>query len=321
MCAHILSSEAARYNITFNDEPSNIAVDQDFEHRGVRFYAVKQIPHCTVIEKTVNKLRAARSSMLEIHNWSMAHCESVFSLCVYVAWVLRVTPVNWYYVYKFMRRRLRLLAIGVIRRDHHARVWPSIHTAWGKWLDTLLEAAAIGRSAADKKPTLHDMVVITDASKSGYGGLVFNVATATTTTYAGPWDQSQQEYDIQDLELLAVKETLTAGVPRGAAVRLLVDNTSVLYSLKKERSRRFFLNRILESIVGEWRILGVEYIRSADNPADAPSRGQKVNDQLLVEALTGLEKGCPKENKSLLNCYATPASTIEQCPIDYRDLI
>jgi hypothetical protein len=125
----------------------------------------------------------------------------------------------------------------------------------------------------------------------------------------------------------AVRHTLTQGrVPQEAPLLLVVDNTSVMYSIARQRSRRFQMNAELQKILPNWpNVKGVRYIRSADNPADGLSRGAKLLDQqLLVEALTALDLAVgsketqPGQRIKVINCPAIPAS---ESQIDPRDLL
>jgi hypothetical protein len=177
LCAHILSSEAGRFTITFNDAPDNVLLGRNFDHRGVRFYECNGVQKATLAPKSVDKLRLALASCAGIERWPIGHAESVFGLCSFASWVLQAPPFPWYYIFKFMRRRLRLISTGALRRDDEARVWPSIYSAWREWVETLLSAAASGRTATPPTEASMFWVIITDASLTGYGGITGGAAS------------------------------------------------------------------------------------------------------------------------------------------------
>ena len=156
--------------------------------------------------------------------------------------------------------------------------------------------------------------VITDASYWGYGGIVYSL-DATFRWYSGAW--LDNKHDIQDLEIMAVRHTLTQGVPEGATVRLIVDNTSVLYAIRNRRSRRYMVNQELSRTLPKWHVQTVTYIRSEDNPADDLSRNKdNIDGQLLVKAM-GLGSGELQNTPSqITNCHAITASDIHYDPRD-----
>ncbi|KAE8179481.1 hypothetical protein CF328_g9469, partial [Tilletia controversa] len=86
--------------------------------------------------------------------------------------------------------------------------------------------------------------------------------------------------DIGVMEAWGLSLALQASVAYGAkecVVRFAVDNLGVVYAVRKGRSRSRWTNRCLAAIAEmatEHAItMSVSYIASADNPADAPSRG------------------------------------------------
>ncbi len=77
---------------------------------------------------------------------------------------------------------------------------------------------------------------------------------------------------IAELEAKAVVRALHAfEVSPTTPIDLVIDNTTVLYSIVKGRSASFWLNKHISTIT-EYTIKSVSYIRSADNVADGLSR-------------------------------------------------
>jgi hypothetical protein len=97
------------------------------------------------------------------------------------------------------------------------------------------------------------------------------------TVIAHKWDY-QSRIDILEGEavLLGLKWLLRDSGHRGRRVVFLVDNMALLGALKKGRSPSKRLNRVCRRVAAH--VLGGDlyvdyyYVRSADNPADGPSR-------------------------------------------------
>ena len=67
---------------------------------------------------------------------------------------------------------------------------------------------------------------------------------------------------------------------KGQDVTLLVDNTTTIGALERQRSPNYFLNKaVLMTLpkLSEWRANTIKYIRSAENPADEISRGTEMD--------------------------------------------
>jgi hypothetical protein len=74
-------------------------------------------------------------------------------------------------------------------------------------------------------------------------------------------------------------------VPQGTKVKIMVDNTSVMYAVRKERSSSYELNAGVIALCNWFEVDSIDYIKSEENPADALSRGQPLQPQLLVKAI------------------------------------
>ncbi|KAE8239391.1 hypothetical protein A4X13_0g8232 [Tilletia indica] len=115
-----------------------------------------------------------------------------------------------------------------------------------------------------------------DASDMGCGV----VLDGRATYWPLPGWIERPEVDIGVMEAwalhLALQASITAGA-RDCVVKFDVDNLGVVFAMRKGRSRSRWTNRCLMSmaeLAAQHGIsMAVSYIASADNPADAPSRG------------------------------------------------
>ncbi|KAE8182138.1 hypothetical protein A4X06_0g7568 [Tilletia controversa] len=133
-------------------------------------------------------------------------------------------------------------------------------------------------------------LVYSDASNLGCGVVIDGKAQA----WALPGIIDQEEIDIGVMEAWALQLALEACISMGAkdcTVRFQVDNLGVVYAFRKGRSRSKWTNhclRCITEIAIEANItMSMAYIASANNLADAPSRGdcsrfQPLNLQLAV---------------------------------------
>jgi len=93
------------------------------------------------------------------------------------------------------------------------------------------------------------------------------------------WDPNYIGYSINNLELLAVKFGLLCFAPDigSKRIKLHIDNTSAISLLCRGYSSAVWLNQVAGSIQKDVAHLGLEithiqYVKSASNYADAPSR-------------------------------------------------
>jgi len=117
-----------------------------------------------------------------------------------------------------------------------------------------------------------------DASTSGWGGVIIDERTNVITVLGAKWPPGENLH-INVLEAKALALT-AAALPAGAArgrIRMIVDNTTVQAVARKGIClANLAINEHVVSSLKHLRALGadftVEWVRSADNPADAPSR-------------------------------------------------
>ena len=94
------------------------------------------------------------------------------------------------------------------------------------------------------------MVIYTDASLSGFGGVALS-SDGMDWVIAGRWSRIQHGLHINLLELIAVRKILFNSARiflQGAAIDIVLDNTTAMYQLIKGRSNLFKQNAQLHAI-------------------------------------------------------------------------
>lgn len=183
----------------------------------------------------------------------------LFSRCAWLSHVFRLPLFDYYYIYKFLRRRA-----GAVL-DEPAKPWACLSDLFHRWIHEVSQMRPIC------VPTrVLNWTLVTDASSSGWGAILYADEVCVA---AGPWSTSLLGKDIAVLEMLAVQwgwQRLVAHkVQQDVRIHLVIDNTTVINVLKNGRSRGFLLNAIARSMP---QFASVRYVTSKDNTADGLSR-------------------------------------------------
>ena len=187
--------------------------------------------------------------------------------------VAGVFPGRFWFALKFFRRVTNSLNRGTRATDDVVNVSPCVQTSLCQWIGEVLAPRKI--LAEVVAPQLTAFV---DASLDGWGGVVVDHATSEASILGARWDKGEAGH-INELEaeaLYKVVRSLPASVA-DARVNVVVDNTTVKGVARKGACVRS--RRLNDAVVGALEILrlrrctmSMKWVRSADNPADAPSR-------------------------------------------------
>jgi hypothetical protein len=247
--------------ITLNDG-GKIEICQKYTFLGIVFdHALRQV---TIAEKTRSKLQQP----VDWESMTWQHVQSLFGVLVFAASVLALNRSQYYYIYKYMRKRC---ASGT-QLWEAAKVWPSSIPLWNMWLQTLANAPP--------REILHtpgSLTIYTDASKTGYGAILYS--PTGDHTISGSWKEGECDEHINLLELKAVRIAIqNLPFPELSTITIFVDNTSTEGQLKKTRTSSYAHNRELQKIeevlsLRKVKIVESKYVKSALNPADPLSRG------------------------------------------------
>jgi hypothetical protein len=210
---------------------------------------------------------------------------------MYVTRVHRIPVAQYYWAVKFFRRAVSKLATDHCSAQTKVQVWKTAQQQFGIWCDDLLRAAPISHPA--RTETEADLVLVTDASTTGYGGILFDQRTSEVLQVAGKWDTPKQHVHINELEAdalaIAVRDPRVAARMRDAKKMLvLVDNTSTAATVAMGSAHAFLLNQAVKRAVGQFpeRLdVRIGWIPSAENVADILSRGGKLDLLQLASAL------------------------------------
>ena len=200
--------------------------------------------------------------------------QSLFGKLFFAAGVLRLPLYEYYYAIKFYRKLCRTHQVGDER------------ITW--WASAAMEVIDWCRAAIKNPVRRHDAplsetrwTLYTDASDIGYGLVLFGPdgqAYATGDTWARtefrPWKDAEWLPHINQREVLGVEvgeRWLQLLGIRKEDVDLRVDNMTARKSANSDRSNHFWINEVISRMGrGRWR--SVEFVKSAMNWADWPSR-------------------------------------------------
>lgn len=148
--------------------------------------------------------------------------------------------------------------------------WSSAGTlpTWEEWARTCVR----NQWTLHRPPNKHspnNLVVFSDASDTGWGMFV---TTAPPVVRGEQWNVQQKTWHINVKEAYAALRAVDwcRAFLGDLPITLFTDNTAVIGALAKRRSPSFALNDMIKN----FRSFGVtvQYVPSAQNPADHPSR-------------------------------------------------
>jgi hypothetical protein len=245
---------------------------------GIRF---DHVANTTALSpKVVSKIRHAQQCLESAKlgtPLSATDCASMMGVSVWAAQVLDLPLAELYWIFKFQRRvSSEAFARGSWAFDR--KVWPSILPLWTEWLSKAVAKESVVPTFDDDLPTI---IAYTDASPTGWGAVIFD--GPHTSILAGRWSDKESALHINQLELLAIQRCFAKYVPVDSIlgtprkVWLYVDNTSAISWVSKNKARGYLPNITLTNLAKikfdkALFIENVSYVRSASNPADAPSR-------------------------------------------------
>jgi hypothetical protein len=262
-------------NATFSPEDSIEGTQYKF--LGVMFNHIEHTVCCA--EKLLDKLAPVDTRTLTI-----AELESVMGRVYFASAILQLPLRYVWWLLKTYRRRLSSLARGASRAD--AARLPEIPR---RQLDALL--SVIRRNTPRCVTVLRPVKTFTlysDATLKNYGAVLIDDTSQELFVTAGPWKEQAHNINAAETRAVCMAINTFRALITKAAVHVVVDNTSTLVGIQRQSSKSFVVNAELVPLIDTMKALGCtvtcQYVKSADNPADAPSRGNPVDLELIERA-------------------------------------
>lgn len=247
---------------TVREEPADIFLGAEYDY---------QKNMLRVKPSAVEKLHNAKKA-LEKESITIGALRELLSRCVYSSRVLRVPLAHHYLPLKFCRRRLATYGDS---NEHVVSIWPTVRPAWKLWIDQLTKNSWTRHPHHETDP---EFIIFTDASKMGYGAIF--VGPSTLQELSGRWTTTEAQQHINVLEAKALQKAMQRWAPMvSGSLAILVDNTSMAGAVRRGLSPSYDLNKEIAEILKQLPqtvAVRVGVLASAENPADAPSRGLPV---------------------------------------------
>jgi hypothetical protein len=266
--AKFFDSTAALVNATWKAEDSFSDV-QTYTFIGVLWRHDKRTVE--VSQKVLNKLPEVAPDKI-----TLRELEALAGRLVWSAGVLRIPLARFYFLLKWMRRKLNALNRGKATEDSLVPLPDHAREELTEFLTQCRSPAHI--HPVDKKDA--PMTLFVDASTKGWGAVL--VSHVQQVLVAGAlWTKEYTHRDIAALEAQAISNAVTSfadSLAQASDIVVVVDNTSTLAGLRKGIAKAPLVNAALLPALEGIKSLGIpvstRYIRSADNVADAKSRGE-----------------------------------------------
>ncbi|KAJ9439132.1 hypothetical protein DIPPA_03063 [Diplonema papillatum] len=255
--------------LTWKEQDTRTAV-QTYEFLGVSWnHGCGEVALSEKLVKRLEKTRAELSRPLEAHE-----LESLGGRLLHASAVAGVFPGAYWFALKFLRRVTNSLNRGTRAASDTVVLSPCVRATLVDWISAVLRPRRMPSDAG--RPSFTAFV---DASLLGWGGVLVDVRTSEVTILGAPWTEQERRLHINVLEAMAFEKVVLA-IPEsvaGGRVDVVVDNTTVKGVARKGSCVRDpVLNRAVVQGLERMRFLGcalsVRWVKSADNPADLPSR-------------------------------------------------
>ena len=267
---------SARRQLQINSTKCNVSfnvgdVSTKYEFIGVEFDHKNNTTR--IATKTRDKLPAAIPQRMTAHD-----LEGLIGRLIFSAAVRQEPLVNNWWALKWARRFFNKLNRGLINNDDNIDVAGAARTSLQHWLDNAPQAHVVNR--AKTGTTAH---LFTDATLVGWGAvLVFD--NCRIAVAGGHFNGVQRAASsIGPKEAYAIVNAIDAFSHQLGEVQqlnLFVDNTSVVAGMRRGQTRAASL---VEPVREAWTALiktrvslHVDYVSTKINPADAISRGQRI---------------------------------------------
>jgi len=274
----LIRRRASRCSAQFNEEPANSVASVvpfcgtvgDFRKKVVWLSAI-----------FISKLRKSANNFTSGQQITMKQLHSLHARLVYAAAALGVCMAATLYAIFYIKIVKRLIAKRNAQQIHDNDV-VNLPPAAARGLLYLINVlgANTPTSVLSAHPSWqgHDAVLYTDATPRGWGAVLLAPGRAPVTVGAA-WPQPMGINDAESLAVIAAMDllhgTMTAGPYPIRHIKILIDNTSaiaVCNATAKAANLQLIGLHLQRLAQARGLVFRVEYVRSLENLADAPSR-------------------------------------------------
>jgi hypothetical protein len=134
-----------------------------------------------------------------------------------------------------------------------------------------------------------DAIIASDATIKGFGGVLLR-RNHLPEAFGSLWPAPKEINEAETTAAACMLSRFAPSLPRGCSVRLLIDNTSTIHRILNAQrpfclEKHHIAQRLLDIAEQHGLTLDVQYIASAKNPADAPSRMEEPNTKLMEDVM------------------------------------
>jgi len=235
-------------------------------------------------KKTLQKLPSSIPSSMNAHD-----LEGVIGRLIFAAQIQQDPLVNHYWLLKWARRFFNGMNSGRISPDQEISIPPSAASSLSKWLEGAKKPHRIRFS----NNSTNTATLFTDASLFGWGAVLI-LADGSIHIAGGKFTSKDHNNNINIAESIALEKSLFSFSSLISSLSLsrldiFVDNTSVEYNVRRGMPRADDLAAYVKNIWNKIFSLNISVtlnrVPTKMNPADAISRGKKLQFSILKQAL------------------------------------
>jgi len=204
---------------------------------------------------------------LQHTDWTLRNFSQLLGLLIWASRVLDAPLAQYYYVFKFFRRRARAAA----NLDDKMTVWPCLFPHLKRWL-IQSTTVRILKNPSNRRITAW---LYSDATPTGWGALLFYEGKVSVCS--GPFSRPEHINVLECRALLyavAMLATSPLATNPDVHVHIRIDNTTVVHSMANTRSTNFDINETVGRVLAALAAVSydIAYIKSKDNHSDGLSR-------------------------------------------------
>lgn len=251
--------------------PPPLDTMQPYTYLGMLFTSEENVPRTELALKSKKKLKNYVTALSEEKEMLVVDVIAIFGQTVWASIVTGFPLGKLYHVLKFIRR------LSKRKMNDKVTVWPSIIDLWRNSMIEMSTMQYQARPRPFKTATMY-----TDACETGWGVVILGYGDRPIRIFAGRWTPEEMKLSINVLELRALRIGVRILASLKASFEVLgltafIDNTSARAWALRRRAPKWAANELAMEIHEQLQESGIvlehlEYVESARNLADAPSR-------------------------------------------------